>query len=51
MDLKWIEPESRLILKLLGRNLETFSDEARRTVNWAVLGGDILAVIILLAIL
>ncbi len=52
MDLKWIEPESRLIVNsVFRRNFDTFTDQARRTVNWAVLAGDVVAVIILLSYL
>ena len=52
MNPKWIEPESRLIVNgLFRRNLDTFTDEARQAVNWSVLIGDVVAVVILLWIL
>ncbi|MEE8395007.1 MAG: hypothetical protein V3S29_03060 [bacterium] len=52
MNPKWIEPESRLIINgLFRRNFDTFSDEARRVVNWGVLIGDVVAAIIVLNML
>ena len=52
MDLKFMEPQSRLIIgKLLGRNFEGFSDEVRRMVNWCMLIGDIAVVYLLLSLL
>lgn len=50
MNLKWIEPESRLIVNtLFKRNFDAFTDEAKRTVNWSVLIGDVGLVWLLLA--
>ncbi len=44
MELKWIEPESRFIVNtLFKRNFDAFTDGAKRTVNWGVLIGDVLA--------
>ena len=52
MDLKFMEPQSRLIIgRLFGRNFEGFSDESRRIVNWCMLIGDIAAVYLLLSLL
>jgi len=52
MDLKWIEPESRWLMRtLFKRNLDAFTDNARRTINWAVLAGDLLAVYLVLSLL
>ena len=52
MDLKWIEPESRWIMStVFRRNFDSFTDEAKRTVNWAVLGTDVLGIWVLLSIL
>jgi hypothetical protein len=52
MDLKWIEPESRFIINsLLKRDFDAFTDEAKRTVNWSVLIGDVAAVVVLLSLL
>jgi len=42
MELKWIEPESRFIVQnLFKRNFDAFTEEAKRTVNWSVLIGDV----------
>lgn len=47
MELKWIEPESRLIInKLFRRNFDHFTEEAKRTINWSVLIADAAAVIL-----
>ena len=52
MNLKWIEPESRLIInRIFGRDFDTFSDQAKRTINWYVLVGDALALWALFALL
>jgi hypothetical protein len=49
MKLKWIEPESRLLMKLLfRRNFDTFTDSAQQTTNWLVLGFDIFVLWLLL---
>ena len=52
MNLKWIEPESRWIMNtIFRRNFDAFTDDARRTVNWAVLATDVLGVWALLSLL
>ncbi len=49
MDLKWIEPESRfLVNSVFRRNFDTFTEQAKRAVNWLVLAGDVVGGIILL---
>jgi len=45
MQLTWIEPESRFLIKtLFRRNFDTFTQSAQRTTNWMVLGLDILLI-------
>jgi len=52
MQLKWIEPESRLLMRLVfSRNFNGFTDQAQRTVNWLVLALDVLAGLGLLSLL
>ena len=52
MDLKWIEPESRLIVNtLFKRDFDGFTDEAKRKVNWAVLIGDFVGFYLLVSLL
>ena len=52
MDLKWIEPESRWVMKsLFRRDFDAFTDEARRAVNWMVLASDLLGIWVILSIL
>ena len=51
-DLKWIEPESRMLMKsVFKRNMDVMTDSARRSVNWGVLAFDVVAVVILLRLL
>ena len=48
MELKWIEPESRFLIKTaFRRNLDGMTDGARRAINWGVLVLDLLAIYIL----
>lgn len=43
--LSWIESHSRWVLRaFFRRNLDTFSEDARRVANWAVLIGDVLLI-------
>ena len=52
MDLKWIEPESRLIInRIFGRDFDAFTDQAKRTVNRFVLVGDGVALWLLFTLL
>ncbi len=52
MNIKWIEPESRLIInKIFGRDFDSFTEGAQQTVNWSVLIGDIAAVLFLFSLL
>ena len=52
MELKWIEPESRFIMKtLFKRDFESFTDGAKKTINWGVLIGDVVAVWLLVSLL
>ena len=52
MNLKWIEPETRWIMKtFFRRNFDAFTEEARRMANWGVLGADIAGLWVLLQIL
>ncbi len=51
-DLKWIEPESRFLMRsLFKRDLNVMTDSTRRRVNWTVLVLDTLAIYILLQVL
>ncbi len=51
-DLKWIEPESRFLMRsLFRRDLTVMTESSRRAINWSVLVADILAVYILLQVL
>ncbi len=51
-DLKWIEPESRFLMRsLFKRDLNVMTDSTRRRVNWTVLVLDALAIYILLQVL
>ncbi len=51
-DLKWIEPESRFLMRsLFKRDLSVMTDSTRRRVNWTVLVLDALAIYILLQVL
>ncbi len=51
-DLKWIEPESRFLMRsLFKRDLSVMTDSTRRRVNWTVLVLDTLAIYILLQVL
>ena len=48
-QLKWIEPESRFLMKsFLKRDLDVMTDSARRTINWSVLALDAAVIYILL---
>ena len=48
-DLKWIEPESRFLMKsFLKRDLDVMTDSARRTINWCVLALDVAVIYIVL---
>ena len=52
MNLKWIEPESRLIInRIFGRDFDAFTDQAKRTVNRFVLVGDGVALWVLITLL
>ena len=52
MDLKWIEPESRWVMKtFFRRDFDAFTDEARKAVNWMVLASDLLGIWVILSIL
>jgi len=52
MNLKWIEPESRLIInRIFGRDFDGFTDQAKRTVNRFVLAGDAFALWVLITLL
>ncbi len=52
MDLKWIEPESRLIVNtMFKRNFDGFTDQAKRMVNWGVLIGDVVGAYVLISLL
>ncbi len=51
-DLRWIEPESRFLMRsLFKRDLSVMTDSTRRRVNWTVLVLDALAIYILLEVL
>ncbi|MCZ6748202.1 MAG: hypothetical protein O7D96_02835 [SAR324 cluster bacterium] len=51
-DLKWIEPESRFLMRsLFKRDLNVMTESTRRRVNWTVLVLDTLAIYILLQVL
>ncbi len=51
-DLKWIEPESRFLMRsLFKRDLSVMTNSTRRRVNWTVLVLDTLAIYILLQVL
>ena len=51
MNLKWIEPESRMIIRIFGRDFDAFTDQAKRTVNRLVLVGDGFALWVLITLL
>ena len=52
MDLKFMEPQSRFLLRVLAkRNYDAFNDSSKRVTNWMVLLGDIAAVILLIELL
>lgn len=43
MELKWIEPQSRWMVRVLfRRNFDGFTDSARVRINWAVLLWDVI---------
>jgi len=49
MQLKIMEPQSRFVVNVLfRRNFNTFSEEARKGVNWVMLGLDLALVALLL---
>ena len=49
MNLKWIEPESRFLVKLVfKKNFDTFTESAQRNTNWGVLALDIVLLWVLL---
>ncbi len=48
-QLKWIEPQSRWVIRtLFKRNFDGFVESAQRNVNWAMLGWDVLLGYVLL---
>ena len=52
MELKFMEPQARFVMSnLFKRDYNTFTDGARRMVNWAILIGDVAVAYILLQIL
>lgn len=52
MDLKFMEPQSRWVMKtLFRRDFDAFVDSAKRRVNWSMLLWDIIIVWIVLQLL
>ena len=52
MELKFMEPQARFVMNsLFRRNYNTFTDGARRVVNWSVLIGDVAVAYLLLQII
>lgn len=52
MDLKFIEPQSRWVMKtLFRRDFDSFVDSAKRRVNWSMLLWDIIIVYFLVQLL
>ena len=52
IHMKWIEPQSRLIVDgLFKRKFDSFTDEAKRKINWIMLVGDVFAAYVLLSLL
>ncbi|MCH9046184.1 MAG: hypothetical protein IIA40_08750 [SAR324 cluster bacterium] len=52
MDLKFIEPQSRWVMKtLFRRDFDAFVDSAKRRVNWSMLLWDIIIVYFLAQLL
>ncbi len=52
MDLKFMEPQSRWVMKtLFRRDFDAFVDSAKRRVNWSMLLWDIIIVWIVLQVL
>ena len=50
--MKFMEPQSRFIVDgLFKRKFDSFTDEAKRKINWIMLAGDALAVYILLSLI
>ena len=51
-DLRWIEPQSRWLLRtFFRRDVEVMTDSARRTTNWTILILDVLLLYVLLWLL
>jgi hypothetical protein len=51
MDMKWMEPQSRWMTRLLGRDFDAFYDSAKRKTNWLMLLLDIGLVLLLIKLL
>lgn len=50
--MKWMEPQSRLIVDgLFKRKFDSFTDDAKRKINWIMLIGDVFAAYVLLSLL
>ena len=50
--MKFMEPQSRLIVDgIFKRRFDTFTDEAKRKINWIMLIGDAFAAYVLLSLL
>ena len=49
--MKWIELQSRIMLKAFNRNYDILSASAQKFLNWSVLGIDVGFVIFLLYLL
>ena len=52
MDLQFMEPQSRLVMRsLFKRQFDAFNGQAKRVTNWAMLLWDIVIVILILKLL
>ena len=50
--MKLMEPQSRLIIDgVFKRRFDTFSDEAKRKINWIMLIGDVFGLYVLFSLL
>lgn len=48
---EFMAPQSRAVMRLLGRNFDGFTDGAQRNVNWLMLAVDALLLALLLSLL
>lgn len=51
LEPRFVEPQSRWVIKKMGGRYDAFHPSARMKTNWMVLGGDVVLLWILLTII